>query len=266
MTFNFAAKTHGPLARNPEHNFAMNHSIMFYRTSALYTFIPKNACSTLRLTAAFENGCIDDIKDGHWIHSNNQTFKPTLSEAIKADYTFVVLRCPFRRLASVFLDKFVAKEGPAWAYRDFTKRNIELDKLTFRQFVLGLRQPGALNLNNHWRPQHHFLLYKQYSDYFSVEKFPILVEKLKQKLAIEVTDARSLTNHGLDTFESLYDKDYSRAQSAHLANLKRQGKVPSYVNLYTADLIEVVKKLYQKDFELYLEHFNESDLLFSYSS
>jgi hypothetical protein len=60
------------------------------------------------------NGCINGIGQGHWIHQNNNTFTPTLADAFAASYTFVILCCPFRRLASVFLDKLVAKEPTAW--------------------------------------------------------------------------------------------------------------------------------------------------------
>ena len=126
------------LRQNGQHNFAMNHSMMLYKQNALYSFIPKNACSTLRLSVAITNGCINGIEQGHWIHANNQTFNATLGEAIKVDYSFVVLRCPFRRLASVFLDKFVAKEPDAWNYRSALQRKVNLDDLTFRDFVKSL--------------------------------------------------------------------------------------------------------------------------------
>ncbi|WP_366939281.1 sulfotransferase family 2 domain-containing protein [uncultured Paraglaciecola sp.] len=68
---------------------------------------------------------------------------------MKADYTFVVLRCPFRRLASVFLDKFVAKEPDAWQYRDVLSRKVDLDNLSFHDFVLSLKNTAILNSNIH---------------------------------------------------------------------------------------------------------------------
>ncbi|MDO6548896.1 hypothetical protein [Pseudoalteromonas carrageenovora] len=84
-----------------------------------------------------------------WVHQNNQTFKPTLKEAATAHYKFVVLRCSLRRLASVFLDKFVAKEPDAWQYRDLLKREVNLDDLTFAQFVKSLALPPMKGANIH---------------------------------------------------------------------------------------------------------------------
>ncbi len=118
----------------------------------------------MRLRIAQANGCIDSIDQGHWIHANNKTFNATLGEAIKADYTFTILRCPYRRLVSVFLDKFVAKEPSAWQYRESLERGIELDTLTFRDFVKSLDKPVILKSDIHWRPQVDFLMYRQYHD------------------------------------------------------------------------------------------------------
>jgi hypothetical protein len=72
----------GKLQKNGKHCFAMNFSMILHQKNMLYSFIPKNACSTLRLSTAIESGCIDGIEQGHWIHANNQTFNATLAEAI----------------------------------------------------------------------------------------------------------------------------------------------------------------------------------------
>jgi hypothetical protein len=95
------------LARNAAHQFASRHALSIYGARAIYSFIPKNGCSTLRYTVARANGCIDGPSDINWIHSNNLSFSATLRELLTAQYTFVVLRCPYSRLASVFLDKIV---------------------------------------------------------------------------------------------------------------------------------------------------------------
>ena len=63
---------HGQLGLNNLQSITMfrlsvNHSMMLYRKNALYSFIPKNACSTLRLSTAIENGCIDGIEQGHYL-------------------------------------------------------------------------------------------------------------------------------------------------------------------------------------------------------
>ena len=81
---------------------------------------------------------------GNWNHANNQIFNVTLAEVIKVDYSFVVLRYPFRRLASIFLDKFVTKEPGARKFRDALQRKVKVVDLTFRYFVLSLKEVLSL--------------------------------------------------------------------------------------------------------------------------
>ena len=147
----------------------------------------------------------------------------TLGEAIKADYTFVVLRCPFRRLASVFLDKFVAKEPDAWQYRDVLSRKVDLDNLSFHDFVLSLKNTAILNSNIHWRPQVDFLIYQKYSEYFSLENFPQGVIRLKEKKDFNVVDARELTEHGTHKYQTINDQCYADMPAFDIAVLKRSG-------------------------------------------
>lgn len=260
--FNFTASNYHNLNQNGLHQFCINHAIQFFKSNAVYSFIPKNGCSTLRLSVAIANGTIDGIEQGNWIHQNNQTFKPTLKEAATAHYKFVVLRCPFRRLASVFLDKFVAKEPDAWQYRDLLKREVNLDDLTFEQFVKSLAVPPMKVANIHWKPQSLFLLYKEYDDYFALEHFDKAITTLKDKIDLDVVDARNLTGHGTDKFEMLNNSDYSKTSAFDIAVLKRAGKCPSHKALYNDELIQLVKKLYAEDISLYTKRCNQSDLLF----
>jgi hypothetical protein len=60
------------------------------------------------------------------------------------------------------LDKFVAKEPDAWQYRDLLKREVNLDDLTFEQFVKSLVVPPMKGANIHWKPQSTFLLFDDY--------------------------------------------------------------------------------------------------------
>jgi hypothetical protein len=131
-----------------------------------------------------------------------------------------------------------------WFYRDMLKREIELDDLTFESFVLSLQKPAILNCDEHWQPQSTFLLYKEYSDYFALGKFNNAIIQLNNKIGLDVVDARQLTDHGIDEYELLTDKDFSQVAAFDIALLKRQSKCLSPASLYTPQLVEIVKKVY----------------------
>lgn len=210
---------------------------------------------------AFANGCIDSVEQGNWIHSNNATFNATLAEAIKAEYTFTILRCPLRRLVSVFMDKMVAKEPQAWQYRTKLKRQVDLDALTFRSFVNSLADNSLLRFDIHWRPQTDFLLYKNYQDYFCLENFSHAIKTLKERIDFDVMDARNLTNHGLEKHEKIDSQCFADTEAFDLAVLKRNGEIPDYASMYDQELFEVASKLYQADLKLYANKFGPKDLL-----
>lgn len=102
------------LSQNGAHGFAAQHALVHYTSGAVYSFIPKNACSTMRYSMAIANNCISGPEDWTWIHKNNGTFVATLPELVRAPYSFVILRCPHARLASVFLDKIVDRTPELW--------------------------------------------------------------------------------------------------------------------------------------------------------
>jgi len=86
---------YSPVSQNKPYTFSLSHTLSIYPLDAVYTFIPKNACSTLRYSIAIANGFLGDFSDIKWIHKNNQTFMSTQREVSLASYTFVILRCPY---------------------------------------------------------------------------------------------------------------------------------------------------------------------------
>ena len=93
------------LQGNQEHNFAIKHTCIHYKSNSVCTWIPKNGCSNLRYSISKENGVITNIEELDWIHRNNDCFNVSTKEALQANYTFIILRNPFKRLLSFFLDK-----------------------------------------------------------------------------------------------------------------------------------------------------------------
>lgn len=237
---------------------------MLYPQNALYTFIPKNGCSTLRLSLAMNNGVIKSPSDIDWIHRNNSTFRASLKDSVLSSYSFVVLRCPYRRLISVFLDKFVGGDPLVKNFLNIASEKLSADDITFSFFVGSLLSDGVLRSNIHWRNQSDFLVYDDYDDYFQLEQFKEAGQVLKEKIDFVVVDARKHTNHGVDGLV----KDNSLASAydmpiAKLKQLKEQGIVPATECFYNSELIERVKSIYSNDLKLYEEKFGASNLLFS---
>jgi len=250
------------LQQNAPHQFAAGHALAHYPSNSVYTMIPKNACSTMRFTLAIENGCIAGAEDINWIHHNNTTFVASLRELATADYTFVVLRCPFRRLVSCFLDKFVQKTMEFWVYYNAMDRSFDPDALSFRAFVDSLQEYRVRTINIHWRPQSDFLVYEDYDSYFRVEAFDEAVAELRERIGMQVRDARELTRHGT-AGQDAPEGSFADTPTGALKRLADDGLAPRPEQFYDEALIGAVRRFYAPDIALYTDRFGASGLLFS---
>ncbi|GAB6141863.1 hypothetical protein JCM14076_25920 [Methylosoma difficile] len=249
--------------KNTAHGFAMNHALRIYSANAVYSFIPKNACTTMRVSLAIANGCIRDEHDFNWVHQNNDTFTADLASALTAAYTFVILRCPFARLASCYLDKIVGHYPDAWQLYELTNRQKEVSDMSFAFFIRQMQKKTIRDANIHWRPQVDFLVYEKYDDYFCLENFAQVPEMLKAKINLPIVDARQLTKHGIGGFTLLGEPGQFAGHSAfHIMQLKRAGKCPNPASLYTEELVAIVKKHYAEDISLYQSLFGDEHLMF----
>jgi hypothetical protein len=261
--FRYSHQNYCTLKANKKHNFAQQFALNIYPSDAIYTFIPKNACSTMRTSLAVENGCIKDSSDFNWIHQNNHTFTANLSELAKAKYTFAILRCPFSRLLSVYLDKILNRNNPAWGYVDLHKRKIDIEDITFEFFAKSMCKERVRNSDIHWMPQTNFLVYEDYDDYFAFEEFPRLTEVLKDKIGLDLVDARPLTKHGSDGYRKLTKRNPYKRGPLELLDYKSQGFIPSIKTMYSDELVACVARAYKSDIALYKRKIGPENLFAS---
>lgn len=181
-----------------------------------------------------------------------------------APYTFAILRCPYRRLASAFFDKIVGRTSEFWQLHQALGDQLDPDSLTFRNFVEAISPPRLFKLNIHWRPQVDFLVYKTYDDLFRMEDFATIAPRLHERIGLNVVDARSLTNHGTDRLKRV-DGDYFDTPAHVLLEMRRQGELPAHETLYDPDIVSAVSKLYRQDLNFYATNFDASTLLFEHT-
>jgi hypothetical protein len=240
------------LRNNAAHQFAAAHALKIYLSNSIYSFIPKNACSSLRTSLAIANQCIGDAAEFPWIHENNETFCATLEDLVTSRYTFVVLRDPFARLASVYLDKVVSRTDVVGSLHRATGRQVDLEDLTFTGFIAILAQGNHRFINEHWRPQSDFLVYENYDDYFAMERFAEAATVITERAHLPIIDARPLTKHGIGSYRLLApDEDFSAMPAFEIRRLQRDGQCPHPRSLYREETIRKVAQLYAPDIHLY---------------
>ena len=245
---------HCEVNTNKLYNWSSNYTLSIYPINAVCTFIPKNACSTLRFSIAVRNGFIRDKMDVDWIHNNNGTFKSTQREVSRARYTFVILRCPFTRIASCFLDKIVDE---IISFNDEMGNKVNFN---FYEFLLQVKSQNQSEREQHWRNQSDFLHYEKYDEYFSLELFSDAIKVLDAH-GFKVHDTRDSIKHGLSSLNNV-DGDFSKVKAIDIKKMKEEGSVPNYKSMFSKTEIELVEDIYKDDIDLYKSHFGEKNLLF----
>lgn len=262
--FKFSGSMFAPIRMNPAHNFALQHTMKLYHSNAVYSFIPKNACSTMRYSLAFENGFIEHPDQANWIHSNNDAYTVSNEEAITASFAFVILRCPYRRIYSAYMDKIVNMDIQSWSLCDAYQRRIHPHDVSFHHFIEMMKFPGLLNQNHHWKPQSAFLLFKDYDAHYAMENFGDCVQDLKDRLGFTVHDARGIIGHSTEGYEKVDDGgNYDKMSAFDILCMKKAGKLPSEKAVFTDEIREAVSEIYKDDIAIYKSKFGEGNLLFS---
>lgn len=242
-----------PLGKNAKHTFAASHALVDYTTGAVFTFIPKNACTTLRYSLALQNGAIAGPEDFTWIHANNGTFSASLAELVRAPVSLIILRCPFQRLASAFLDKFVSYDRDAWDFRRRMGDTFELPDLTFRDFAMAVAAtPKMLRANIHWRPQVDFLVYEDYTHWIGLSDLSSRIDGIAAETGLRLHDTRDLMRHDLRRKE-VVDGAFADAPLRDLHALMLEGRAPSHAAVYDAALLSAVAEAYRADIALVAE-------------
>ena len=249
------------LKTNKDHDFAIKHTSIHYKSNTVCTWIPKNGCSNLRYSIAKENGTITSVEEIEWIHQNNDCFNASTKEALQADYTFVILRNPFKRLLSFFLDKLChsqedqSEESYKRAHKTFNFNS----NLSYSDFIDHIwENTDSIYDDEHTRPQCDFLLYRNYDEYFALENIKQANEEIQNRTGINVEDIRDknsiFTSKGCERSDQITHNTPAKEISA----LLKQNKVPITENMYTNEMAKKVSTLYLQDILLYCSEIEDS--------
>ena len=246
------------LNQNKDFLVSIKHTLFDAETLALATFIPKNGCTNLRYSFAMSNKYIQGPEDLDWIHENNSSMNASTEDIQRCNYTFVVLRNIFDRIASTFWNKFVyiSEEVPdsdrshAVIENLFDKYNAK--EITFKKFVDCLwTNPLIIKIDEHLRPQSDFLLLEEYDDYFSVDDFKVMKESVESKSKFIIHDTRPFTTHTTYEYEKAESKYYGISSIDELKVLKINKKAPRYIDFYDDEDAYKIASLYLDDIILF---------------
>lgn len=258
--FGFLSPQNTPV--NPAGYYLINENL-----KTVYCSIPKNAC-TLFKTMMVDNSPLKESFEasGLGIHD----FLSQRIEDIGADYLleclnspdyfkFAILRNPFDRAVSGYLDKFAKHVVPEAFVQDIilnVQTSLGLAKdieksITFSQFVDYLARTPDQDLNDHWRSQHSFISTVGFDFIGQFEKMPSVIASLENVFGINIQKKVSSHITQYKQFESLQD-----FQNMYPQQLRSLEAMPNPLQLATGEVRRKLNSRYRRDIARYKHEFD----------
>lgn len=217
-----------------------------------YSYIAKNACSTLKGSlAAAENGATYQ----HVPHELDDQFRGQ-PEAFDDSWTSVIaLRDPFDRFVSAYLDKITRPMGDEAypklieeIYRDTGRPPPRGDEsVSITEFLQWVKRQDRDNLDIHWRPQSLMVSLPRFDHVLRVET--LNEDWAKAGLAARVP-LLSFTKHATKT-SLAFDADLRHVPGHHIYGFHQTtGQFPPRGCFAHPDLVAEINAFYADDLEL----------------
>ena len=186
---------------------------------------------------------------------------------MQANYAFIILRNPFKRLLSFFLDKLChppqdQSEGSYYHALQVFNFTGDLSFVDFIDYIW--ENPNSIDSDEHTRPQCDYLLYRKYDSYFALERIKEANQTIYEKTGILIDDIRD-KNSIFTTKGHEHCPDIASTTTANEIKIfLDQNKKPIAENMYTHDMIKKVAALYLQDILLYYNEIEDGAIELDY--
>ena len=255
-----------------------DNCLINHKHKIIYCPIPKNACSIFKIMMVEHSEDRERYLNSQInIHRYASALKNTAVVLDNLDYLkrpdyfkFTILRNPFNRLVSAYLDKIVKREIPEVFAQELIhkvqqsiNKNYDLEKsISFQEFIQYVANTEDYYLNPHWKSQSSFLgrgwIKFDYLGQF--EQLDKVIANLENKFGFQISTnvSRSLTrtDHVTEYITDILPDKYYAKYPQELRNYKlKHGGFPDAASFWNSELIELVKIRFAQDIELYNSQF-----------
>ena len=259
--------------------FQKNYYLYIKENNLLYCSIPKNACTSIKAWLQELLGFPTDI---------NPNIDPNITKLLLSNYPdedaseimhsdnifkFVIVRNPWNRVVSAFLNKFLSYQQHLYLYmkdhenpcvaefhanyhEQFVAQVVgtickdeesKVRGISFRDFLEYVVATADSGLDPHWKPQHRFIEGVNI-DY--VGKFESLEEDFKRIQEV-AGNSTKLPFKNITRYNPASDKLLIDTPCSELI-----GKTFNHHNFYDETTVELVNSRYQKDIETFNYTYN----------
>lgn len=136
-----------------------------------------------------------------------------------------------------------------------------IGQMTFSKFIENICSLPREKLDEHFRPQVDFLALENYSQWFCLENFSAIENRLKSDIGFILHDTRNKIGHDSSGHLKV-EGDFLHASIADLRELKKLKKLPAATSLYTSKTIKMAADYFSEDVKIYTKLFGGGGMLF----
>ena len=182
-------------------------------------------------------------------------------------FKFSIVRNPWTRIISAYLDKFVIKPHIRKSFflprnikevieASYKSKGLEPDykkSISFRQFVEYVSTTDDKYLDGHWKPQHLYLGDTEFDFIARFESLTKDFEYIKKKLNIsKISLPHTNKSASINRVSYVDQRENIRNYADYLPNdLINMDKLPDYQAFYAPDLQAMIAQRYSKDIETF---------------
>lgn len=181
-----------------------------------------------------------------------------------ASYTAIILRCPYRRIASAFLDKFGTNQPNAYFFMNHLGIGQDaIESFSFIDFVRALQFEDNLYFDPHWVPQISYLVYHKYDEYLDLADSKTITTAFAKNCGFVFEDTRNITKNGINHLNQVGGfSDHANTPWISINKMRHENAVPAYSSLFNDEALEIFTLLYAQDIDLFEDKFGSDKLLF----
>lgn len=216
--------------------YFQDYNILLDNQKAIYFWIPKVACTSLKKVMAE----LLNIDASKWVHHTTfPSVKKKNIDQYEKYYKFGFVRNPYNRLTSCYRNKILSRNRDdqnyingvsivLYQYNSFFWEKKFWPEMSFQDFVKSVLQINDRRANPHFRSQHTFLTD---SDGEIILDYVGKMENLSKE------------------FDKVMEKIWTEGMS--LPHKNKTTKKKTWQDYYTKDLAKKVYQRYKRDFELW---------------
>lgn len=217
---------------SPKHNF-------------VYLAIPK-AAATSFITWMVELEGAKKKKPEYNIYQVIQTTLLWIQHPQVVDpFKFTIMRSPWDRLPSAYLNKMVKDDEHHASQQMIGHLGKTIQGITFREFVHRLAELNLSKADAHWRTQRSMIVPFDPHLIGTMERLDHFLPIIAKRIGIPI----DLGNENRAV--SFPSQDVGPCMDKTSLELREKGFRPTVNNFYDGELRELVRKLYECDFEMY---------------